>query len=304
MFGELPEPEIILTHDVDATRKTPSIRIKQGAFHGFNAVKLFSKGRLYESLRRLRKACRFFVRKDSYWCFDDIIRIEEAAAVKSHFLFYGGGGGWLRAPVEVLMDPDYDVEEKCFRTLLRDLQAKGWKIGLHPSFNAWADPEPISRERRRLENALGAGVKTCRQHWLHFSWSRTWIAQERAGLDTDFTLGFNDRPGFRNGSALGFHPLDGKLKTPLSITSIPMVLMDSHLYDYQEMSDESRRNEIRYWVDEIRDVRGVGSVIWHQQVFNEDYGWTGGYQYLLEYLSCNPRIKGGDACGVVARMSD
>jgi hypothetical protein len=64
-----------------------------------------------------------------------------------------------------------------------------------------------------------------------------------------------------------------------------MILMDSHLYDYRDMGDVSQKNEIRYWVDEIRAVRGIGSVIWHQQVFNKDYGWGPGYQYLIEQLS-------------------
>jgi hypothetical protein len=285
LFGKLPEPEIILTHDVDAIYKTPAIRVKQTVFKCFNALKWLARGKLIKALCGIREACRFFVISADYWCFDEIVRIEEAASMKSIFLFYGGIGGWRRSLAEILLDPAYNVEENRIQNLIRSLHARGWEIGLHPSFYTWSKPQPILDECQRLENALQTDVKTCRQHWLRFSWSRTWAAQEEAGIERDFTLGFNDRPGFRNGAALGFRPLNGGLKCPLSITLFPMVLMDSHLYDYRNMSDEDRRREIRYWIDEIRAVRGVGSVIWHQQVFSEDYGWGHCYKYLLEYLS-------------------
>ncbi len=39
LFGPLPEPEIIFTHDVDAVQKTGAIRLKQTVFHGLNAMK-------------------------------------------------------------------------------------------------------------------------------------------------------------------------------------------------------------------------------------------------------------------------
>lgn len=284
LFGDLPEPEVILTHDVDAVRKAPAVRVKQAAFRGFNALRSISRGRLLDATRDIRGALRFLVCPAGYWCFEEIVGIEEAAAVKSHFLFYGGRGGWRRSPIEILMDPAYNVEERALRDLLRSLHAKGWEIGLHASFNTWSDPQSIIDERRRLKNTLRDDVKTCRQHWLRFSWSQTWMAQEKAGLETDFTLGFNDRPGFRNGAAIGFHPLDGGLKRPLSITSLPMVLMDSHLYDYQPLGEEERRAEIRRWMDEIRIVHGTGSVIWHPHVFSDDYGWGAGYRHLIGEL--------------------
>lgn|GEM_PF-702761 len=285
LFGGLPEPEVLLTHDVDAIQKTAAIRIKQSAFRCFNTLSCLALGKLRDAFNEMRAACRFFISPASYWRFEEIMRIEESAAVKSMFLFYGGNGGWRRSPVDLLMDPAYNVDERILTDRLRRLVMRGWTIGLHPSFRAWDKPEAIAGERNRLESALQAEVKTCRQHWLRFSWDRTWAAQEKAGMERDFTLGFNDRPGFRNGAALGFQPLQDGRKSPLSITAFPMVLMDSHLYDYRQLNEGERKAEIRRWVNEIRAVRGVGSVVWHQHVFSEDYGWSSGYRYLIEYLS-------------------
>ncbi|APG26649.1 hypothetical protein A7E78_01495 [Syntrophotalea acetylenivorans] len=139
-------------------------------------------------------------------------------------------------------------------------------------------------EKTALEESLGVPVCTCRQHWLRFSWEKTWRAQEKAEIRLDTTLGFNDRPGFRIGAALPFFPWDHQRKTPLKIQAVPMVLMDSHLYDYGDMSSEERQRQITTWLDEIKSVHGTATIIWHQRVMSRDYGWGPGYEQLLQIL--------------------
>jgi hypothetical protein len=139
----------------------------------------------------------------------------------------------------------------------------------------------MTRERQALEVALDAPVHRCRQHWLRFSWAETWAAQELAGLGLDTTLGFNDAPGFRNGCALRFHPWDPTAGQGRPLEAIPLMLMDSHLYDYALLSESDRDQVLGNWLDELKQVRGIASVVWHQQAFHSDYGWAGGYARLL-----------------------
>jgi hypothetical protein len=61
-----------------------------------------------------------------------------------------------------------------------------------------------------------------------------------------------------------------------------MILMDSHLFDYRQMGQKDRESVIDNYLDEIAFVDGEASIIWHQRVFHEDYGWGADYQYLLE----------------------
>ena len=140
-------------------------------------------------------------------------------------------------------------------------------------------------ERKHLETALDASVTTCRQHWLRFSFADTWRCQEVAGLKQDMTLGFNDRPGFRNGSALAFRPWNGEKRCSMDIVSIPMVMMDSHFYDYKQLREEEVTIEMTKWVREIKEVHGQATVIWHQRVMSQDYGWEDGYKSLLTLVS-------------------
>ncbi len=69
------------------------------------------------------------------------------------------------------------------------------------------------------------------------------------------------------------------------IEAIPLILMDSHLYDYGEPSRAVRQAETRYRIDEVRAVRGVATVVWHQRVLDSDYGWGAGFHELLEMLA-------------------
>lgn len=263
-FGPVPQAVVHLTHDVDAISKTLAIRAKQTAFCLYN--------------RRPAAAARFLLGPADYWQFDRILKLEDAAGRRSLWNLYGGRGGWLRSPKEILMDPAYRVSTPRLRSQLVNMVGDGHRIGLHPRFATWRDAEDLQVEKSTIEEAIGQPVTQVRQHWLRFSFNETWAAQRAAGLDHDLTLGFNDRPGFRNSAALSFtDPGSGMRVTP-------MVLMDSHLYDYATLDEEDRFSIIDALLDELVATGGEASVIWHQRVFHADYDWGGGYAYLLDGL--------------------
>jgi hypothetical protein len=284
LFGPLPTLEVILTHDVDAIEKTMAVRLKQVVVHIFNGLRQLSKGHCRRALGKFGKAIRFLLTNDNYWCFEIIRSLEEAYHQRSHFYIYGGRGGLRRGPRQLLMDPSYQAGSPRLKQELRKLHADGWIIGLHQSFDAWADNKLMAQEREYLEQVLDSPVTSCRQHWMRFSWEHTWRAQEEAGFALDVTLGFNDRPAFRNGAALRFRPWDFTLNQPMQLKAIPTVLMDSHFYDKSDLLDCQRQQQLNYWLDEIRFVGGTAAVLWHQRVMSKDYGWDKGFRHLLECL--------------------
>jgi len=278
----LPVAEIVLTHDVDAVSKTMAIRFKQTAFHSFNLVRNLSQGEVLKAKNKLYKAVRFMMSFDDYWCFDKIIKLEEKYNVRSQFNFYGGQGGWQRTLKQMLLDPAYNVQQPKLNQQLQRLHNGGWTIGLHQSYDAWDNANSMWYEKERVEQAVDIPVKVCRQHWLRFGWQKTWQAQQDAGFELDTTLGFNDRAGFRHSAALLHHPWNNDSEMKLSV--LPMVLMDSHLYDYQDLEEQERQQQIDYWLDEIKAVGGTATIIWHQRVMSQDYGWESGYNDLLSKI--------------------
>lgn len=286
LFGPLPAASIVLTHDVDAIDLTPEIRAKQTVFQLANGARALLRGDLDTTGARLRDAARFAFSAGDFRTLGKIREMEQAAGLRSILHFYGGPSGLRRgSPRRLLIDPGYDIASPYLRTELAALREGGWTIGLHQSFDAWEDASRMQAERARLADAAGVEVAHCRQHWLHFSWERTWAAQEAAGLSFDTTLGFNDRPGFRAGHALRFHPWDFSRDTPMRLAATPMIFMDSHFYDYGGSDRSDIAGRMKRWLDEVRAVRGEATVNWHNHTITKTYGWGAGYEDLLSLVS-------------------
>ena len=285
-FGPLPKAQIRLTHDVDAIRLTMEIRLKQTAFQVANAARALSRGEFSRSIARLDDARRYAFSSGDFRTFARVRDVERSAGLRSTLHFYGGPPGLKRGSLRrILIDPAYDIASDAMRTELRAFADGGWNVGLHQSFDAWVNADAMAAERAGIEGALGQAVRHCRQHWLHFSWEKTWEAQAAAGLRIDSTLGFNDRPGFRAGHALSIKPWDVTKAGPLAIDTVPMVFMDSHFYDYSGIGRIAPETAMKPWIDEVRTVSGEATVNWHTHTITEVYGWKSGFEALLELLS-------------------
>ncbi|HID45606.1 MAG TPA: hypothetical protein EYP34_07625, partial [Chromatiaceae bacterium] len=254
LFGSLPQAEIRMTHDVDAINKTWSIRIKQSAFLGFNALRLFAKGQAKPAIQRVSQAFRFLFGSSNWFVFSELMDIEKQAGIRSHFNFYADTR--IKTLKRWLLDPGYNIDDPNLHRLFENLVKGGWIIGLHQSYDAWKSADLMRTQRTRLQSLVNVAVSTCRQHWLRFSWRDTWAAQAAAGFQCDMTLMFNDRPGFRAAAALNWIPWDHEESHPHQLSIMPTILMDSHFYDYETMSDTKRRSALRYWLNEVVAVRG------------------------------------------------
>lgn len=280
LFGDRPKARLLITHDVDAIRKTFPIRFKQSIFHFLKAVNAAKHARLGDGVASLFKGVCFPLRSADYWNFNDILNLEESFSVKSHFFVFAGTLN-DRSWAQWIIDPGYDVNDRRLKEIFRELVLNRYSIGLHPSVSSWSNMELLRLEKERLEAVLGKPVLECRQHWLRFSWNDTWRYQETAGLRRDFTLGYNDRPGFRNSAALEYHPWDFKKSCPFQLSAVPTVFMDSQFYDYNPCTPPQRKALMRKYLDELQFVGGTAATIWHQRVVSPDYGWRDGLVDLL-----------------------
>lgn len=283
LFGALPEARFWLTHDVDAVRKDVTLRLKQVVVALVKAGGHLWRGDRRGLSRSLREALRRGLGPGDYWRFEEIMELERRWGVRSHFFFFAAAG--KRGLVARFLDPSYQVAHPALKALLAHLRREGWGVGLHPSFASWRDASRLRAERRHLERALGGTISACRQHWLRFSWGDTWRAQQEAGLSLDATLGFNDRPAFRNGAAIRFQPWDHRRGEPLRLQAMPLLFMDSHFYDRPTSRPEDLGQAMAQWLGEVREVGGEVSLLWHQRVLSPDYGWGEGFRLLLKMLS-------------------
>lgn len=279
LLGALPEAQLVMTHDVDAVSKTVPIRLKQGAFNLFNATRALSKGNVRLAMSRLGQAARFLFGSEDWWALDRLVEQERSAGIRSHFNFFADRR--RKRLKRWLFDPGYDLLAPRVIRFIKQIHGGGWVIGLHPTFDAWQDPALIRAQRKGVEEASGTEVKTCRQHWLRFAWNRTWAAQQQAGIRLDTTLMFNDRPGFRAAAAIQWQPWNHATQAAHALQALPTVLMDSHVYDYQPLTEVERQNYMARWLGEIKQVHGQAAVLWHPHTLTRDYGWQTGFDGLL-----------------------
>ena len=183
------------------------------------------------------------------------------------------------------MDPGYRLGSPDGARLVDALLAGGARIGLHPSFDSWSDEQRIARQRHNLEQHIDRPVSTIRQHWLRFSWDRTWSAQSAAGLQCDTTLMFNDRAGFRNSAAVEWRPWDPAPGRAHQIAAVPCGFMDSHQYDYDQLAATHERMSARAVIEECRAVGGTVDLLWHPHTLSSDYGWREGFVDLLREVA-------------------
>ena len=282
LFGPLPEAEILLTHDVDAVRKTAAIRIKQSLFLLFNALRFLTKGDCSSARKRLSQAAGFLFRNSSWNTFDDLLELESEATLKACYNFYADERS--KNLSRLLFDPGYSLSDPEVEQLLSTLSEGGMLLGLHPSFDSWRDGNAIRRQKLALEKCAGKKIDICRQHWLRFAWKSTWSAQEGAGITLDTTLMFNDRSGFRNASALQWHPYNPDTGRAHTMEALPTLFMDSHFYDYAPVAEQERRRAISEWLEEVRFVGGQAALLWHPHTLSEDYGWRDGLLDVVQNL--------------------
>lgn len=282
LFGKEPISKIRMTHDVDAIRKTFAIRIKQSMFIIFNSLKSLSKGNFKESFKKLKKSISFLLSNENWMVLDKLLNHLNQFNIVSTFHFYGDLQ--KKGPKKILIDPGYKVNSKVLKTTFNDIILNNHEVGLHPSFDSYNNIEKLSLQKNALEHACGCKVTSVRQHWLRFSWSSTWNCQESVGLELDTTLMFNDRPGFRNSSALLWNPWNQNKSHSHKIKALPSIIMDSHIYDYLELDERQHSDFMRSFIKECKMLNGEAAVLWHPHTLTNDYGWSSGFTKLLNLI--------------------
>ncbi|MEQ8319678.1 MAG: hypothetical protein RH946_05385 [Rhodospirillales bacterium] len=271
LFGSRPQAHIVLSHDVDYIAKGFDFRLKQFIHLGREVLARLrpSDGAEDKSsiMGSLRKTCL----PGDYFTLPALLDMETDLGIKSVIHFYARTAQNGRSLMAAFADPRYDVARPDVVDVISRFRDGGWRIGLHQSFSAWQSAERMAEERNKLKEIAGTDIDYCRQHWLRFSWRDTWPAQQAAGFKHDGTLGFNELPGFRTGSALAVSPWgpgDGK---PLTIITRPLIAMDAHANHFARGADGGAGHAMRRYVEEVRAVGGEATIAWHPHTLHTDF---------------------------------
>lgn len=238
---------LCLSHDVDRVYKT-----YQPIYYSLKSLFKKDFNGFFYHLSSIKN-------KHSYWNFENIIAIEENLGVKSTFFFLNESIPFdlTRPDTFVLSLGRYSWDEPKISKMIKQIDQKGWEIGLHGSFNSYNDFDLLKSEKEKLEKILGHKIFGVRQHYLNLDKS-TWSLQRKLDFLYDSTLGSIKDVGFPEQRYYPFSPFNDEFKV------VPLVIMDICLM--------SKPNPTKVYGDILKIAEEKNAIVtlnWHQRVFNE-----------------------------------
>jgi hypothetical protein len=236
------------------------------------------KSKTLRSLKNASQKIKSIAREQEKDPFDQFERMmDKAEAHNLRFDFNMIAGGISR------FEGFYSIRDPRIVQLMKKMEQRGHRIGLHPSYNAFHDARQLKEEKLHLENAIGHAITSSRQHYLKFSVPKTWQLLSEAGIREDSTMGYAAEPGFRCGTGKPFPVFDIHQRIPLPLTEHPLLLMDVSLRFYKKYTPAESLTLIDTIRREVKKHDGEFSFIWHNSNLSEVEGWEE-WKGVFEYL--------------------
>jgi peptidoglycan/xylan/chitin deacetylase (PgdA/CDA1 family) len=239
--------KIALTHDIDRIDKT-----YQRCTHSLKAIYKLEVSRALYHLLSVNS-------KNPYWGFDEIIKIESSYNVRSTNFF-------LNESIKFnLFDPNnyklslgrYSIHDIRIKEVILYLDKHGWEIGLHGSYNSFANEDLLMSEKKTLENIVGHEIIGVRQHYLNLN-ANTWENQNSCKLKYDSSFGYNNECGFKDNQFTPFNPLNN------NFVVFPQIIMDKPF-----LNNPDRWGTLQKIFDDAEENDGIVVVNWHNNYFDE-----------------------------------
>ncbi len=201
---------------------------------------------------------------DPYFTFPDLFELHDRSNTPGHFFFLLADRGALDRNVPHAYAP--------LTALVHQIQSQ-FEVGIHPSTASAKDPARIWVEKERLEGIIQEPVISSRQHYLLLRFPQTYRNLLEVGIQSDYSMGFADAPGFRAGMAVPFPWFDLQANKATELMIHPFQVMDVSLRQYQGLPPEQALDTCRKIAASCRQVGGTFTTLWHNSSFAAMDGW-------------------------------
>ena len=220
---------------------------------------------------------------DPYDTFDYILETSRTLARHGILLIFALVGDYG------MYDKPASFQNNEFRQLLQHLGDYA-KVGVHGSYYSAEEPKRLGREIERLSEIMHRPIVRNRFHFLRFTLPSAYRNLVRNGIGHDYSMGYAELPGFRCGSCsiVPFFDLNSNQECDLKLH--PFMAMDTTFHNHMGLTPEQAMEQFHTLIDEVRNLGGTFSCIFHNQNLCEDYGWEGWrkvYEEVLQYADQN-----------------
>jgi len=159
------------------------------------------------------------------------------------------------------------------------LQRNGNEVGVH-GIDAWHSVERGRSEAAKIAKTIDQPPVGIRMHWL-LQDSKTPFVLEESGYAYDSTAGYNEFPGYRNGTSQVFRPLGTN-----SLLELPLHIQDGALFYPQNLNltEPEAQKYCQRFLGNARETGGVLTILWHDRSHAAERFWGDFYAHLVETL--------------------
>lgn len=220
--------KILYTHDVDILTYEPILKGMAGD--------ILKRHDLLSALKRVRNLWY-----DEHDTFDALMDMSEKQGRKGLFN---------------IMSTHYDynqpigknyLHKRAFANMLEKITKRGHDLGYHPGYYTSDDEKEWKREREKVEQRIGKRLTEGRQHYLRVFVPRTLEIWEDNEMETDSSLGYADRTGFRCGTGCKYHPYDFRTQRAMKLWEQPLILMDETMKKYEVLTEAEKKERIKLY---------------------------------------------------------
>lgn len=254
------EPQINITCDVDSFEKfLPGKTLKMFAGHVLKRLDpvLFISDLIKYTAKKLGA-------KDPYDKFGRIFQLAEKFNTRPIFFI-------LAAPEGPYNDGWFTRTSKDI-AVFNELASRGAETALHYGYFSLLNENNIRGEKFELEKKYRISVKKGRAHFLQFDVRSSYSILEKSGIKVDYTMGYSAHAGFRCGTGRAFRPWDFNNRRAHDITEIPLIVMDTTLFNHKRMKRLKMKQEFEYFTELSHKLKTDITILMHNSspsdVFN------------------------------------
>ena len=246
---------------------------------GLYASDFNEKASIRELLVSVYQYLNFYNRKNPYWDFNFLRKIEREHNISSVFFFLNKH--------ERYVDSYYSFDDVRIKKLIKFLESEKCEIGLHGAVKSAHDQSILQKHYNLLNSITESPISGIRQHRLNYELPLTAKIHEMTGLSYDASLGFAASTGFRNSYCHPFRLFDFEEQKPVNVWQFPLNTMDASLFDYMQLSIEEAFDDTKAIVEAIGKHNGIFTLLWHNGYFDEQKfpGITGFYKNIIQHIS-------------------
>ena len=274
-----PTFKFIPTYDIDSAF---SYRYKEWWRNLGGAVKSLVRGRVGAFRRRIEVLRG--QRQDPFDAYEWLDSLHLYCRLRPYYFF-------LVAARCKGVDRNLPTSASGFQELIQ-YHGRGYRLGIHPSWQSGDDERLLKEEIEWLEVIGGQTITRSRQHYIRFTLPETYRRLLRHRIDTDFSMGYGSINGFRASVASTFYWYDLEKEEATGLRVFPFCFMDANSFYEQKNTAAQAMTELLHYYRHTRKVNGLMVTIWHNNFLGTDpafAGWREVYEiFLKEEVFWNP----------------